>query len=76
MAVMKYEVSNDFDFQLMEVLLGRALQVISFAHKRHTVLKSKDCTHLVFAVAITSCWTTCHFVECLENICTSCEQSV
>ena len=41
---------------------------IFFTHKRHDVLKAKDCAHLVLAVAITSCGTTCHLVECLENV--------
>lgn len=44
-----------------------ALQTISFAHKRHTVRIFKDWTHLVLAVAITSCWTACHLVDCLGD---------
>lgn len=67
MAVMRFQISNGVDYQFTEVLLRLALQVISFAHKRHTLVNGKDCTHLVLAVAITSCWTTCHFVKPLGN---------
>ena len=51
-----------------EIPVELALQALSFAHKRHTVRNSKDCTHLVLAVAITSCWTTSHLVDCLGVI--------
>ena len=50
-----------------EVFAESALQAASFAHKRHIVRISKDGTYLVLAVAITSCRTTCHLVECLGN---------
>lgn len=50
-----------------EVLVRLSLQAGSSAHKRRTVRNSKDCTYLVLAVAITSCWTTCHLVNFLED---------
>ena len=39
------------------------------AHKEHRVRNPTESalTHLVLAVAITSCWTTCHFVDSISD---------
>lgn len=50
-----------------EVPVRLALQAVSFAHKGNSVRNFKDCTHLVLAVAITPCGTTCHRVDCLGD---------
>ena len=50
-----------------EVLVRLSLRAVSFTHKRRTVRNSKDYTYLVLAVAITSCWTTCHLVNFLGD---------
>ena len=51
-----------------QVLVRLALRAILIAHKRHIVHKSMNFTHLVLAVAITSCRPTCHLFFCLQKM--------
>ena len=62
MAAGRFGVSNDLESQLVRSLRGLRYTRYPSPTKDKLCIFPKDCTHLVLAVAVTSCWTTSHLV--------------